>query len=130
MPELVAGLTLASSNERSAESTGAFVSTQDNHRVGNSKQRIHIRELRGKIPEFQSDFISELAMVEAHQPALGLYYLQLDERIISPFFNRASSFDLRLTISKSSSATLRVTFSGVLNRAKRNPLIPMKLQQA
>ena len=35
------------------------VSTQDNHRVGKLEQRIHIRELRGKIPEFQSEFTYE-----------------------------------------------------------------------
>jgi hypothetical protein len=35
------------------------VSTQDNHRVAKPDQRIHIRELRGKIPEFQSEFAYE-----------------------------------------------------------------------
>ncbi len=32
------------------------VSTQDNHRTGKSEQRIHIRDLRGKIPEFHSEW--------------------------------------------------------------------------
>jgi hypothetical protein len=38
--------------------------------VGKSEQRIHIRDLRGKIPEFQSEFISEPQKVEVYQPAL------------------------------------------------------------
>jgi hypothetical protein len=46
------------------------VETRDNHRIGKLEERIHIRELRGKIPEFQSEFISEPAKVESHQPAL------------------------------------------------------------
>jgi hypothetical protein len=32
------------------------VSTHDNHRTGKSEQRIHIRDLRGKIPEFHSEW--------------------------------------------------------------------------
>jgi hypothetical protein len=59
------------------------VSTQDNHRVGKSEQRIHIRELRGKIPEFQSEFADETpsAKVEHQQPALSPSWL--DSSVIS-----------------------------------------------
>jgi hypothetical protein len=48
------------------------VSTQDNHRIAKSEQRIHIRDLRGKIAEFQSEWITEEAKVEGEhkQPAL------------------------------------------------------------
>ena len=48
------------------------VSTQDNHRVGKSEQRIHIRELRGKIPEFQSEWAYETPRDEGehNRPAL------------------------------------------------------------
>jgi len=46
------------------------VSTQDNHRIRKSEKRIHIRDLRGKIPEFQSEFFSEPTKAEAHQPTL------------------------------------------------------------
>jgi hypothetical protein len=46
------------------------VSTQDNHRVGKSEQRIHIGKLRGKIPEFQSEFSSKPTKVKSCQPAL------------------------------------------------------------
>jgi len=50
--------------------TPISVSTQDNHRIGKSEQRIHIRDLREKIPEFQSEWAEEKQKVESHQPAL------------------------------------------------------------
>jgi hypothetical protein len=52
--------------------TPVSVSTQDNHRVGKSEQRVHIRELRGKMPEFQSEWASEPKVGEPMTLALFL----------------------------------------------------------
>jgi hypothetical protein len=50
--------------------TPIWVNTQNNHRIEKATERVHISHFRGKIPEFQSDFVSEPAKVESHQPAL------------------------------------------------------------
>lgn len=52
--------------------TPVWVQTQDNHRIAKSEQRVFISHLRGKIPEFQSEWADEKPKVEGghKQPAL------------------------------------------------------------
>ena len=48
-----------------------WVETQDNHRVAKSMQRIHIRELRNKIPFVQQEFAYEVRdIIESRQQLL------------------------------------------------------------
>jgi hypothetical protein len=58
---------------RGAIDMPVWVQTQDNHRIEKSEQRIHIRDLRGKIPEFQAEFISELPYQTQHTQMARLF---------------------------------------------------------